>query len=514
MPTGAAASCCRSCSACARRRARRPWWPASRAGCDAAPRDSPRGTGVVRRRSESPLRPTTTRRQAMRSWIAAFMLAIGASLAAPGLAAPPVAMPWVTSWAASAHGPYPIGYPSAQPEQKFAFPDPPAGALDQTFRMIVRPDLWGTRARLRFSNAFGTSALAIDSVSVALNTYAGNIARGSAKTVTFGGKPAVSIGAGQVLWSDPVPLAFVRDGASMRGRKLAVSFHVAGPSGPMTWHAKALQTSYVTAPRAGVHSADEDDAAFPYSTASWFFLDAVDMAAPAGTAVVVCFGDSITDGTASTMNGDDRWPDVLAQRLRARYGDRVVVVNEGIGGNRVVGPVNYATQPIPGGPSALDRLERDVLSLSGVTHVIWMEGINDYGAAGAAVDAVTAGLRDGVARMKAKGLRVIGATLTSALHASNGTHGTDEVDARRRATNDFIRTSGVFDSIVDFDAATLDAASGEIKSDMQPNSTVGGAGDKLHPNRAGYAAMARAIDLGLFATTARPPQAMAAGTSH
>ena len=112
---------------------------------------------------------------------------------------------------------------------------------------------------------------------------------------------------------------------------------------------------------------------------------------------------------------------------------------------------------------------------------------------------MTAGYREGVARLKAKGIRVVGATLTSALHASNPTYGTDEVDARRKATNDFIRSAGVFDAIVDFDAATIDTASGEIKADMQPNSTIGGAGDKLHPNRAGYAAMARAIDLAPFA---------------
>jgi lysophospholipase L1-like esterase len=314
-----------------------------------------------------------------------------------------------------------------------------------------------------------------------------------------------------MLWSDAVDLTFARgDAAQMRGRKLAVSFHVAGTSGPMTWHAKALQTSYVTAPHGGVHSRDEDDSAFPYSTASWFFLDALDMSAPAGTAVVVCFGDSITDGTASTMNGDDRWPDVFAQRLRARYGDRLVVVNAGIGGNRVVGPADYADKPIAGGPGALDRLERDVLSLSGVKHVIWMEGINDYGAAGTEVDAVTAAFREGVARMKARGIRVVGATLTSALHSTIATHGTDEVDARRKATNDFIRSAGVFDALADFDAATIDTTSGEIKADMQPGSTIGGAGDKLHPNRAGYAAMARAIDLALFAPGAAPVQPVAA----
>jgi lysophospholipase L1-like esterase len=448
----------------------------------------------------------------MRRWIVGLALAGGlfASITTQA-AAPSDAVHWVTSWAASVQGPYPVGNPSAQPEQKFAFPNPPAGAEDQTFRLIVRPELWGPRARLRFSNAFGTAPLVIDSINVALQAYAGNVARGSAHTVTFGGKPGVSIGAGRMLWSDPVDLTFARgDAALMHGRKLAVSFHVAGTSGPMTWHAKALQTSYVTAPRAGVHSRDEDDSAFPYSTASWFFLDAVDMSAPAGTAVVVCFGDSITDGTASTMNGDDRWPDVFAQRLRARYGDRVVVVNAGIGGNRVVGPADYADKPIAGGPGALDRLERDVLSLSGVKHVIWMEGINDYGAAGTAVGAVTAGFREGVARLKAKGIRVVGATLTSALHSTIATHGTDEVDARRKATNDFIRSAGVFDAVADFDAATLDTANGEVKADMQPGSTIGGAGDKLHPNRAGYAAMARAIDLTLFAPSAAPVQSMAA----
>jgi lysophospholipase L1-like esterase len=445
----------------------------------------------------------------MRRWIIGLAMASGLFASIAARAAPPTEpVHWVTTWAASAHGPYPIGNPSAQPEQKFAFPNPAAGAEDQTFRMIVRPDLWGPRARLRFSNAFGNAPLALDHVNVALQTYAGNVASGTLRGVTFGGKPSASIPAGAALWSDAVDLPFARDAQALRGRKLAVSFHVAGPSGPMTWHAKALQTSYVTAPRGGVHSRDEDDSAFPYSTASWFFLDALDVAAPPGTTVVACFGDSITDGTASTMNGDDRWPDVFAQRLHARYGSRVVVINQGIGGNRVVGPADYADKPIPGGPGALDRLQRDVLSLSGVKHVIWMEGINDYGAAGTSVDAVTAGFREGVARLKAKGIRVVGATLTSALHASNPTYGTDEVDARRKATNEFIRSAGVFDAVVDFDAVTIDSASGEIKADMQPNSTIGGAGDKLHPNRVGYAAMARAVDLAPFAPA--PARALAA----
>jgi hypothetical protein len=124
------------------------------------------------------------------------------------------------------------------------------------------------------------------------------------------------------------------------GRKLAVSFHVPGSSGPMTWHAKALQTSYVSPPGAGSHGAEEGEAGFPFSTTSWFFLDAVEMKLPADAFAVVAFGDSITDGTNSTLNGDDRWPDVLGRRLRAALGNRVAVVNAGIGGNQVIGPAD------------------------------------------------------------------------------------------------------------------------------------------------------------------------------
>ena len=166
--------------------------------------------------------------------------------------------------------------------------------------------------------------------------------------VTFGGKPSVTVEPGKDVWSDGVALPFVKDAKALAGRKLAVSFHVAGETGPMTWHAKALQTSYVTAPGAGAKGKAEDESAFPFSTASWFFLDAVDMMAPADTKVIVAFGDSITDGTASTMNGDDRWPNVLSRRLAAA-GHRAAVINAGIGGNQVVGPAEYSPQkPFPG----------------------------------------------------------------------------------------------------------------------------------------------------------------------
>ena len=152
-------------------------------------------------------------------------------------------------------------------------------------------------------------------------------------------------------------------------------------------------------PGAGSKGNDLSEAAFPFASASWYFLDAVDMAAPKGLAAIVAFGDSITDGTASTMNGDDRWPDVLARRLNGRW----VVVNAGIGGNQVVGPSEYSPQkPFPGGPSALQRLDRDVLTLSGVKAVIWLEGTNDFSKNGnAEADAVIAGMREGVSRIRA-----------------------------------------------------------------------------------------------------------------
>jgi lysophospholipase L1-like esterase len=227
-----------------------------------------------------------------------------------------------------------------------------------------------------------------------------------------------------------------------------------------------------------------------------YFLDAVDMTAPDDARLVVAFGDSITDGTASTLNGDDRWADVLSRRLHAVLGDRVAVVNAGIGGNRVAGPFQYTPQkPFAGGPSAAERLERDVLSLSGVAAVIWLEGINDFNRANNEnVDAVEKGMRDIVARIRAKipGARITAATLTSAV---GGPTSGPETDAKRKALNEFIRTSGLFDAVADFDQATLDPATGELRPEFVPESTTGGRGDKLHPNRAGYQAMGMAVDL-------------------
>ncbi|MDE3166192.1 MAG: lysophospholipase, partial [Acidobacteriota bacterium] len=166
------------------------------------------------------------------------------------------------------------------------------------------------------------------------------------------------------------------------------------------------------------------------------------------------------------------------------------------GGNRVAAPAEYgADRPFAGGPAAGQRLERDVLSLSGVAAVIWLEGINDL-SSGAEVNTVTAAMREIVARMRARvpGIRVTGATLTSAV-GNPGNAGKPEVDARRRDLNQWIRGSGVFLAVADFDRATLDPGSGGLRAEFVPDSSLGGAGDHLHPNRAGYLAMAGAVDL-------------------
>lgn len=407
---------------------------------------------------------------------------------------------WVTAWAASVQGPYPVGNPSAQPDLHFAFPSPATGARDQTFRLIVTPDIWGRAMRLRLSNALGTRPVTFEGVRAGLQLASASVVAGSNRLVSFAGEPSVTIAPGESAWSDAVTLPFVTDGSALAGRRLAVTFQVAGESGPMTWHAKALTTSYVTAPGAGAIVTD-DETAFSFSTASWYFLDAVDMMAPADTQLIVTFGDSITDGTASTMNGEDRWPNVLSRRLHAA-GRKVSVVNAGIGGNQVIGPAEYSPQkPFAGGPAAGARLERDVLSLSGLSAVIWLEGINDFSRNGnASVEAVEAGMKEIVGRLRARapGVRVIGATLTSALGSSNAAHGFPEQDEKRKALNEFIRAPGVFDGVADFDKATLDPQTGGLKAEFIPESTTGGPGDKLHPNRAGYLAMGLAIDLDLL----------------
>ena len=410
---------------------------------------------------------------------------------------------WVTSWIASVQGPYPTGNPSAQPNMSVVFPSPANGANNQSFRMMVKPDLWSNQTRVRLSNAMGTQAVTFSDVHIGLQLGSAELVPGTNRAATFKGKRSITVPAGESVWSDAVDLPFVTKANQqfLDGKKLAVSFYIPNTSGPMTWHAKALTTSYVTPPEAGMQSNNESESAFSFTTASWFFLDAVDMKAAPDTQVIVAFGDSITDGTASTMNGDDRWPDVLARRLRHQYGHKIVVLNAGIGGNQIAGPAEYSpTKPFAGGPSSSARLERDVLSLSGVNTLIWLEGINDFSKNGMATpEKVITQLTEGVKRLNQAGIRVIGATVGSALGSTSAAHGFPAQDEKRQTLNNFIRNSNMFVGVIDFDAVTLDSTTGQMRPEFVPDSTVGGVGDKLHPNRAGYHAMGHSIDLDLVA---------------
>ena len=432
---------------------------------------------------------------------------------------------WVASWATSPATYFtyvappqpfvltpgtPIQYAAAniQPDLAFPFPNATsaagASAVDQTFRSIVKPDLWGNKMRIRFSNVFGNRPVTFRSVTVGLQEYSANVVDGTLTAVTFGGKKSVTIPAGDRVFSDEITLSWVggADDRAVQGRNLAISYAVKGDSGPMTYHSGANQTSFITGQGTGDHTWDPDAFAFEYTTASWFFVETVDVRANADTVVVCAFGDSITDGTHTTFNLNDRWMNVLSRRLHAAYGNRISIVNEAIGGNRVVPP---AVANAASGPAAVDRLDRDVLGLSGLTHVIWLEGINDLGALHS-TDSIIAGYRDVVARLHAPGVgvKVYAGTVVSALGVygvpfPTGDNGT-VAEAGRQVLNGFIRTSGIFDGVEEFDLATLDPATGNMKAVYLPNSQFTLLPwDYLHPNHAGYNAMGLVVDIAPFA---------------
>ena len=418
------------------------------------------------------------------------------------------AAPWVGSWTTSPQGVYPVGYAVGQPgplgevapgvEQpllEYAFPD--EQAHDQTLRMVVHPSVGGDAWRVRLSNRFGTQPVTFGPATVALQQSGATVVPGSSRQLTFDEQPSVTLQPGEEVYSDPVDIPLSDE--QVQRSNLAVSLHVQGDSGPMTWHAASFTTSYVSDPGAGDHTDDVTDEAFPHSTTSWFFLTGLEVQRE-DAATVVALGDSITDGFFSTINGNDRWPDVLQRRLLAERDDRVLsVVNQGIAGNMVtrVGRLPGGCQPCDG-PPAIDRLDEDVLSQPGLRAVVLFEGINDIGGGGATADQVIAGMQEIIDRVHTHGIPIIGATLTPSGGAEAGlaNYGTAETDARRRAVNDFIRTSGMFDAVVDFSAATEDPANpGRLLPAYDTNSSVGGPGDHLHPNRAGFLAMGHAFDL-------------------
>jgi lysophospholipase L1-like esterase len=364
------------------------------------------------------------------------------------------------------------------------------GLENRTVRLIVYTHFPGTQLRVRLSNTFGTKPLTIGRADVALQSAGAAIVPGSDRRLAFGGQPAVTIPKGAEAYSDPVSLAV---GAQ---QNLAVSLYVPGRSGPTTWHALAVQTNYISTP--GNHAADRTGNAFQTQVTSWFWLDGVDVVAPARDRAVVTLGDSITDGFASTVNANDRWPDFLARRLLALPAAHdVSVLDEGISGNRVLHNAPCC------GVSALARLDRDVLAQDGVHWVILLEGINDIGFSGltgpetaphtnVSAAQIIAGYKQIITRVHAKGLKIYGATLTPFKGTPFEHYYTQAGEAKRQAVNHWVRTSGAFNAVIDFDRAVRDP-SHPLRILPRYDS-----GDHLHPNDAGYAAMADAIDLALF----------------
>jgi lysophospholipase L1-like esterase len=357
---------------------------------------------------------------------------------------------------------------------------PPATVSNQTLRQVVRTSIGGSKLRVVLSNVFGTAPVEIGGASVALRDKDAAIQPATSKPLTFGGSPTSSILAGATLVSDPVdmtlaPLADVAIDVFVPG-DLGI-----GPS-PVTTHNGASQTNYVS--EAGNHVGEATMTA-ALRPGAWFLIGRVEVIAPSSTLAVVTFGDSITDGARSTADMNARWPDVLARRLAARKGPGVAVLNAGISGNRVLGD--------GAGVSALARFDKDVLMQTGVTHVVVMEGINDIGLARAnpspsAADLI-AGHKQLIERAHARGLKIYGATLTPYEGAA---YFSPEGEAKRQALNEWIRTSGAYDGVVDMDKATRDPAA---PTKFLP---AYDSGDHLHPGDAGYKAMGDAVDLALF----------------
>src|SRR5262245_31716594 len=359
---------------------------------------------------------------------------------------------WVATWATATVGrPQtlpPPGPPGPPPFMQNTCP-PPAPAppfshvTNQTVREVVHVSLGGSRARVVLGNTFGTAPLTVGAAHIALRAGDDSIQPASARPLTFSGRKTVTIPTGAVVYSDAVSLAVppMSD--------LAVDIYLPGAtdtSSPLTLHNAAAQTNYIS--ETGNHAGA---ARLPTvaTIRSWFLLSRVEVEDTSNAGVVVAFGDSITDGTASAVDGNARWPDVLARRLPG-----VAVVNAGIGGNRLLSEGTFQA-----GINALARFERDVLSQPCVTHVVVLEGINDIGnarqnATPTAEDLIAAH-KQLVERAHTRGLKIYGATLTPFWGAA---YYTEVGEAKRQAINNWIRTGNVYDGVIDFDKATQDPA--------------------------------------------------------
>jgi GDSL-like lipase/acylhydrolase family protein len=398
----------------------------------------------------------------------------------------------------------------------FAFPyTAPAvpQAQNQTLRMILKPDLWGDTMRVRLSNTWGPQAVTFGTVTLGLQSFSGATVAGTNTPVTFSGKRSVTVPAGAEVWSDAVHLDWVnrndwedyqgQHGAVspvLEGRNLAVSMFIPGSSGPMTYHATALQESFLAAPNTGDHTADDSDAAFPYETPSWFFVDAIDVMAPADTRVLVGAGSSSVDGSITTTDQNDRFLNWMSRRLHAAYGRHVSVVNEGIGGDTAAAPT------LPGETRPLlqvlpERFSRDILGVSGITDVVFYAGTNDFGDGIPPAQSI-ASLQSMVSILHGKNIGAVGATLISNVGQTGTTEATYQA---HDAINTFIRTPGSFDSVADFFTVTADPNNTNADGDpiLYPqyatHSDPNGPPDFLHVGRAGAQAEAGTLDVDFFA---------------
>ena len=355
------------------------------------------------------------------------------------------------------------------------------GFSHQTVRMIAHTSIAGRRLRIKLENAFGGAPVMVGSAHVALREKDSAIVTASDRALAFNGKPGVTIPPGAAILSDAV------DFQVPARADLAISLYFPGETGAPTLHINALHNTYISQEGDATGAASIDNAIV---TQSSYFLAAVDVAAPANAFLLVAFGDSITDGHFATNEANADWPDVLAVRLAAnKQTANIAVGNQGINGNRVLRDNT--------GVNALARFDFDVLGQAGVKWMTLLEGVNDIGRAkNRPADAVTAdeliaGYKQIIERAHAHGIKVIGCTITP--DEGYALYWTEEGEKVREAANEWIRSGGAFDAVVDFDKATRDAADPKR---LAPNFD---SGDHLHPNDAGYKAMGDAFDIAILA---------------
>jgi lysophospholipase L1-like esterase len=350
-------------------------------------------------------------------------------------------------------------------------------AHNQSVRMIVKTTSPGGRIRIRLTNRYGRRPVSFGPVRVGLRYAGPSVQAGSTRPVHFGGRPSVTVPAGADAISDPLTLAVAA------GTELVVSLHVNGDSGPLTWHRWANAVTYVSGPGTGDKTAEDSGLSYASVGLSWMWLDCVDTES-SYPGVIVALGDSITDGWEVLPDQYQTWPDVLAARLQSGAArTQRAVVNAGIAGNQVTGPFTCGLC----GPSALTRINHDAFGLAGVTDLIVFEGTNDLGAGRSAATLIN-GLAKVVAAARQHGLRVYGATITPRADTGWG----PSMEAGREAVNHWIRTSGRFDAVFDFDRA--------LRDPVDPHRLLAAfdSGDSVHPNLVGLQTLGNAIDISRF----------------